>query len=108
MTRLQGILAAGGLTGIVLATAVALGLKDFNQASTPAAAPVVIPAIQQQASPTVDPAILAAIETQYQAQIEQANQTIQQLQAERDQLARQAGAQASRGDEHEFEEDDDD
>ena len=104
MTRLQGILAAGALTGIVGATAVAIGVKGLAQASTPTPAPIVAPMVEPQASSTVDPAVLA----EYQAQIEQANQTIQQLQAERDRLAQQAAAPTSRSGEHEYEEGDDD
>jgi len=116
MTRLQGVLAAGALTGTVLATAVALGIKDLNQASTPTPVPAIIPATQPQASPMVEPANLVDIQARealYRAQIEQANQTIQQLQAERDQLAQQSiSAQAPRGGEgheleHEEEYDDD-
>jgi hypothetical protein len=105
MTRLQGILAAGGLTGIVAATVVAIGVKGFAQASTPTSAPMAAPIVEPQVTPAVDPAVDPAVLAQYQAQIEQANQTIQQLQAERDKLAQQAAGatQAPRGGEHEYE-----
>ena len=63
------------------------------------AAPAAIPMVEPQAAQGVDPAVLQ----QYQAQIEQANQTILQLQAERDRLAQQPAAPAPRGGEHENE-----
>ncbi len=94
MTRLQGILAAAGLTGIVLLATVLVGFRNISQASAPAAAPMVVPA-SQQASSSMDAPTQALI-AQYQARLEQANQTIRQLQAERDQLAQMLGVQTPR------------
>ncbi len=99
MTRLQGILAACGLTGLVLLAILLMGFKNLSQASAPTAASLGVPASQQQATSNMDPSTQALIQ-QYRAQLEQANQTIRQLQAERDQLAQMLGVQVPRGDEH--------
>ena len=93
MNRVKAILAAGTLTGLVLVTILALSLgSDKTALASEPAAPVVVTqpvdansveALQaynaqlEQALQTMQ-----AREAQYQAQIEQANQTITQLQSQ--------------------------
>lgn len=103
MSRLQGILAAGGLTGMVIASSAALGASGMlKQQSANSTTPEPTTEQTTQPEPTATPkvvvvhrpATLSARGQQYQTQIEAANQTIIQLQQ---QLAAQQGAAAGGG-----------
>lgn len=87
MTRIKAILAAGTLTGVVLATAVGLGVRNIVNADEPTVEPTevtepepdpeaVIEAQRQQLE------IMRAREEQYRAEIEAANQSILDLQTQ--------------------------
>lgn len=81
--RLRNILAAGALTGLVLATILAFAWQSAPADSQPAATEVptadTLRAENQQLRQAVN--ILQQREAAYQSQIEAANQTILQLQA---------------------------
>lgn len=95
MNRTKSIIAAGSLTGLVLITVLALGFRNLTQVTqtvTPAPEIILQPLpTDTTATPTaaelqaqVD--ALLAREGQYQAAIEQANQTITDLQTQQTQL----------------------
>lgn len=91
MSRVKAILAAGTLTGLVLVTILALSLGNARQASAsnqvapagitqPAGSAESLQASNAQLQQSLQ--TMQAREAQYQAQIEQANQTIMQLQSQ--------------------------
>lgn len=102
MKRITGIIVAGMLTGTVLVTVLALGIRNVVRANNPTtnvpsiSEPVVIEqtvpvngdaasaGLQADQQTQVDQllATMAEREQAYQAQLEAANQTIQQLQAQ--------------------------
>ena len=113
MNRTKSIIAAGSLTGLVLATVLALGFRDLTQVTqTTTPAPEII---LQPLPPdsTADPTVaelqaqidaLLAREGQYQAVIEQANQTIIDLQTQQTPLLSAqmgGGGEYEEHDEHE-------
>ncbi len=75
MSRLQGILAAGSLTGVVLASSLALGAGKFLQPEQPTPTPII------QVTGGGD-GMASSREQQYKTQIEAANATILQLEAQ--------------------------
>lgn len=110
MSRIQGILAAGTLTVVVLAAVLAFGGFDFARAGGDDGAGAA-PAVQQptgsgdddaarleEANQTIDElqaslAVMQQREAQYNAQIEAANQAILQLQGADSQLSQPAPTQ---------------
>lgn len=103
MSRMKALFAAGGLTGLVLATILALGLRDTlasGSSAAPAldtslpvtapAAPAVAPTLsagEEQALREQNQQLRAALQTMqerealYQQQVETANQSLLQLQS---------------------------
>ena len=86
MTRIKAILAAGTLTGVVLAAAVGLGVRNITTANTavePTAQPTPTSSAEAEAVIAAQQAQLETMlarEEQYRAQIEAANQSILALQ----------------------------
>jgi len=81
MSRLQGILAAGGLTGIVMASSLALGAGKLLAPPTETPVPVV----------ESGGGMGGSREQEYQKQIEAANGTILQLEAQINAMAAGGG-----------------
>ncbi len=84
MTRLQGILAAGSLTGIVLVSSLALGAGKLLAPPTPTPTPVI------ESSGGMSP----SREKQYTDQINAANATILQLEAQINTMSAGTGGSA--------------
>lgn len=84
MTRIQGILAAGTLTVIVIASVLAFGNFGFARADSNAGATIPNPAetqqiVDQQQALQETLSVMQQREAEYNAQLEAANQTIARL-----------------------------
>lgn len=106
--RLRNILAAGLLTGLVLATIVAFGWRDARGTeAAPATAESAgsLEAENEQLRQALD--TLQAREASYQAEIEAANQTIRELESSTTSNSRYDEDGEEEYEEHEYEDDDD-
>lgn len=98
MTRIKGILAAGTLTVIVIASVLAFGNFDFARADSNASTAVPTPAetqqiVQQQQALQETLTVMQQREAEYNAQLQAANQTIARLEA--DQIGSLSAEQAT-------------
>lgn len=100
MTRIKAIIAAGTLTGMVLVTGVAFGVRNLSaNSNSQNSSPTTVQSSSSQ--PQVDLQTMLEREAQYRQQLDAANKTIQELQS------RQAQRPFT-GEEHEGHEDRDD
>lgn len=106
MTRIKAVIAAGTLTGIVLATAVGFGIGNLNANSNSQDGGS--PATESDsAQPKVNLQVMLEREVQYRQQLEEANRTIEELRSQQPQRFFDDDGYEEHEEHEEYEEDDD-